>query len=124
MAAYSQDLRDRVLTACLRGERPVNVAARFEVSRAWVYRVWQRFRETGENQSKPIGGYRRSRLEGFDQLLAEWINQQADLTLAEICQRLAVQEGVTISQSALWCRLKCLGYTFKKNRGRRRTTKA
>ncbi|MDR0250277.1 MAG: IS630 transposase-related protein, partial [Burkholderiales bacterium] len=36
MAAYSQDLRDRVLSALERGERPTEIARRFEVSRRWV----------------------------------------------------------------------------------------
>ena len=33
MHAYSQDLRDRVLRALDRGDRPVAIAERFEVSR-------------------------------------------------------------------------------------------
>jgi hypothetical protein len=37
MEAYSQDLRDRVLRALERGERPVDIARRLEVSRIWVY---------------------------------------------------------------------------------------
>ena len=36
MNAYSQDLRDRVLRALERGERPTAIADRFEVSRVWV----------------------------------------------------------------------------------------
>lgn len=42
MDAYSQDLRDRVLRALERGERPTAIAARFEVSRVWVYQVQNR----------------------------------------------------------------------------------
>ena len=36
MHAYSQDLRDRVLGALARGERPSAIARRYEVSRMWV----------------------------------------------------------------------------------------
>jgi transposase len=39
MAAYSRDLRQRVLRACDSGMRAGAVKARFEVSLAWVYRV-------------------------------------------------------------------------------------
>ena len=39
MHAYSQDLRDRVLRALERGERPSDIARRLEVSRVWVYDV-------------------------------------------------------------------------------------
>ncbi|RMW95089.1 transcriptional regulator, partial [Allofranklinella schreckenbergeri] len=35
MRAYSQDLRDRVLAALERGERPSAIARRYEVSRMW-----------------------------------------------------------------------------------------
>ena len=56
MHAYSQDLRDRVLGALERGERPSDIARRFEVSRVWVYQVRDRFRHHGERCSHPIGG--------------------------------------------------------------------
>jgi hypothetical protein len=36
MSSYSQDLRNRVLDALERGERPSMVARRFVVSRSWV----------------------------------------------------------------------------------------
>src|ERR1035441_6405327 len=39
MQSYSQDLRDRVMWALDRGERPTAIARRLEVSRVWVYRV-------------------------------------------------------------------------------------
>ena len=47
MQSYSQDLRDRVLWALDRGERPTAIARRLEVSRVWVYRVRERREKTG-----------------------------------------------------------------------------
>ena len=47
MAAYSMDLRKRVVRACDSGTPPAAVAARFEVSLAWVYRLVQRRRLKG-----------------------------------------------------------------------------
>ena len=35
MQSYSQDLRERVLWALQRGERPTSIARRLEVSRVW-----------------------------------------------------------------------------------------
>ena len=55
MQAYSQDLRDRVLRAVARGERPTDIAKRFEVSRVWVYQVAQRYRSSGERGSLQVG---------------------------------------------------------------------
>ena len=56
MDAYSQDLRDRVLRALERGERPTAIADRFEVSRVWVYQVRNRLTQTGPRGSLQIGG--------------------------------------------------------------------
>src|SRR5919108_1719345 len=47
MAAYSRDLRQRVVRARDGGMPVAAVAARFDVSVAWVYRVLQRRRMTG-----------------------------------------------------------------------------
>src|SRR5437868_5767715 len=47
MAAYSLDLRTRVVRACDSGMPAAAVAERFDVSPAWVYRLLQRRRETG-----------------------------------------------------------------------------
>jgi transposase len=119
VAAYSQDLRDRVLAALERKERPAEIARRFEVSRDWVYEVKNRFEREGLRDSKPLGGYRRSRVAAFETHLRKWIGEQPDLTLAELCQRLA-GKGVSIKPSALWHQLNKWGLTFKKNSRRRR----
>jgi transposase len=70
MQAYSQDLRERVLRALDRGERPSEIARRFEVGRAWVYHVRDRLQSTGERGSFQIGGHRRSRLAEFQPMLS------------------------------------------------------
>ena len=119
MAAYSQDLRDRVLRACERGESPTTIARRLEVSRVWVYQVWNRYQQSGQRGSHKIGGYRRSKLQDFEDLLSSWIKAEPDLTLAEMCTRLKTQ-GITVSPSTLWYRLDRLGLTVKKNAARRR----
>ena len=119
MHAYSQDLRDRVLWALERGERPTATARRFEVSRMWVHRVRARWQKGGLRCSLPMGGYRRSRLAGLEPVVRSWIEQKADLTLAETCARLA-ERGVTIRVPALWHQLDKWGLTFKKNPARQR----
>ena len=54
MEAYSQDLRDRVLRALERGERPTAIAARFEVSRVWVYQVQNRLTQPSGIEGRDI----------------------------------------------------------------------
>jgi transposase len=119
MQAYSQDLRERVLRALDRGDRPTAIARRFEVSRVWVYQVRDREQQTGQRTSFPIGGHRRSRLAEREQVLRTWIAAQPDLTLAELQERLA-QQGVTSKIGALWHQLNKWNLTFKKNSARQR----
>ncbi len=119
MHAYSQDLRERVLWAVERGERPTAIARRFEVSRMWVHRVRERWRKGGLRCSLPMGGHRRSRLATLELVMRSWIEQKPDLTLAETCTRLA-EQGVTIRVPALWHQLDKWGLTFKKNPTRQR----
>ena len=119
MHSYSQDLRDRVLWALERGERPTAIARRLEVSRVWVYQVRKRKQATGLGSSFPIGGHRRSRIADMEATLRAWIEQQPDLALTEICDRLA-ERGVAIKIGALWHQLNKWGLTFKKNPARQR----
>jgi transposase len=119
MQSYSQDLRDRVLWALGRKERPTSIARRLEISRAWVYRVRDREQKTGKRTSFQIGGHRRSRVAEMKSVLCAWIEQEPDLSLAELCQRLAKQ-GVSIKTGALWHQLNKWNLTFKKNPARQR----
>jgi transposase len=119
MEAYSQDLRDRVLRALERGERPTVIANRFEVSRVWVYQVRNRFTQTGQRSSLPIGGHRQSRVAGMESTLRAWLKETGDLTLAELCTRLAAH-GIAIKVPALWHQLDKWKLTFKKNPTRQR----
>lgn len=119
MRAYSQDLRDRVLRALGRAERPSDISRRFEVSRMWVYEVRRRWEEQGRRSSLPMGGHRRSRIAHLEGTIRGWIESQPDLTLAELCERLQ-GEGITIKSPALWHQLDRWGLSFKKNPARQR----
>src|SRR6218665_3993289 len=118
MQAYSHDLRDRVLKAIEQGDRPTDIAKRFEVSRVWVYKVKTRLEE-GIRHSFQIGGDRKSFPHPVEPMLREWIKDRADLTLREMCERLA-EHGITIKAPALWHQLNKWGLSFKKNSARQR----
>ena len=120
MHAYSQDLRDRVLRALARGERPTAIARRLEVSRVWVYQVRHRLEAEGLRCSLPMGGYRRSRIAHLEAKMRAWIKAEPDLTLAQLCERLATEEGITIKVPALWHQLDKWDLSFKKNPARQR----
>jgi transposase len=119
MAAYSQDLRDRVLRALERAEGPTKIARRLEVSVRWVYEVKERYEVSGERCSRPVGGYRRSCLVDKERQIRAWIKAEPDLTLMEMCERLAKQ-GIAIKVPALWHQLDKWNLSFKKNAARQR----
>lgn len=123
MQAYSQDLRDRVLRALERKERPTEIAERFEVSRVYVYNVKRRM-AAGDRSAHRIGGHRVSRLAEHESLLRGWIATQPDLTLQEMAVRLAQEVGLRLTPVAIWQQLNRWGLTFKKNPTRRRAKPA
>jgi transposase len=84
MAAYSQDLRERVLRALARGEGATSIAQRLEVSLRWVYHVKDRYERHGERGARRLGGYRRSRLAAFEARIRGWLAEQVDLTFRTV----------------------------------------
>lgn len=109
-AAYSQDLRDRVLAACDRGMPTKQVAEVFCVSRAWVRRVKQRRREHGETGPRKMGGPGPVKIDRVR--LAELVREHPDATLKELRAML----GVDCAESSICTALKRMGLTFKKRR--------
>ena len=117
-AAYSQDLRDRVLAAYDRGMATKQIAEALMVSPAWARRVRQRRREFGETTPRKVGspGVRK-----FDRVrLAELVEAPPDATAPELRAML----GVACGDAATYKALKKLGYTFKKRRSTRRSRTA
>ena len=113
-AAYSQRLRDRVLAACDHGIPTKQVADVFAVSPAWVRRVKQRRRESGELTPRPLGGRRRWKIDR--ERLAELVREHTDATFEELRAIL----GVECAESAIRTALKKLGFTYKERRLRGR----
>jgi transposase len=96
---------------------PAAVAARFEVSLAWVYRVLQRRRDTGSIAPRRQTKFRRRTLSADDEVrLVALITARPDATLAELQHALPTRAAL----STLWRTIDRLGLTFKKNRTRRR----
>jgi transposase len=124
MQTYSRDLRERIVAARQQGHSAQEIARLFRVSKRSVERFWQKYLATGGVEPKQRGGYRRSRLEKHDAKLRRWIKEKADLTLAQLQERLAQDLGIQLGTTALWHRLERLGLSYKKNPARRRTKPA
>ncbi len=119
MAAYSMDLRSRVLHDSDRGLPSKEVAAKYTVSLSWVNRVKQRKRETGEIAPRKQTKFReRSLTADQEQRLIFLITARPDATLSELRDALPT----TAALSTLWRTIDRFGVTVKKNGTRRRTT--
>ena len=112
-AAYSQDLRDRVMAVRERGLKTKQVAGFFGVSAAWVRRVMQRKRECGETAPRPRGGVTVVKIDLAR--LRELVQQQPDATARQLHERL----GIECTVSAVDMALRRLGLSFKKRRSMR-----
>jgi transposase len=121
MAAYSMDLRTRVLTDWDAGMKADDVAAKYRVSRAWVHRLVQRRRERGEIAPRRQTKFRARTLAPEQEERLRWlVLAQPDRTLVELRTALST----TASLTTIWRALERLQLTVKKNRTRRRTTPA
>ena len=99
MAAYSMDLRTRVLRDSDAGMASKDVAAKYAVSRAWVDRVKQRRRETGEVTPRRQTAFRRRTLNAHhEQRLVFLITARPDATLAELLDALPTNGGALTSR--------------------------
>ena len=119
-AAYSNDLRVRVLKDADGGLSSKALADRYHVSRAWVDALKQRRRDTGSFEAREQTKFRGRVLAGQEHRLAALLAARPDATLAELRDALATSAGL----STVWRAIGRLGFTVKKNRLRRRATSA
>lgn len=109
--AYSMDLRARVLAACEAGVPTRAVAQQYQVRRAWVDRLKQRWREAGEMGPRRPRRFKPQALAGHMEQLRALVAAQPALTLAEIRHAL----GVSCSVVSVWRAVRRLGVTGKKS---------
>lgn len=112
---YSQDLRDRVLSAVDGGMPPAEVAELFEVNVSYVYKVLIRRRTMGITTALPWAAGRRPKLETYEEALRGHVAECSDATLEEIRAWLILEHGVEVSIGCLWNTLKRLKLPLKKS---------
>jgi putative transposase len=118
-AAYSMDLRTRVLKDAEAGLTSKELAERYRVSRAWVDALKQRWRDTGSIAPlKQVKFRRRALAADQEHRLVALVTARPDATLSELRDALQTAAGVT----TIWRALDRLDLSLKKNRTRRRTT--
>ena len=113
-APYSQDLRDRVVSAVSNGSSARGAAKRFGIGLGTAVRWAQRLRAEGHARARAMGGDRRSRLTGHREAVLTLIAHQPDLTLEEIRSALIERHGITVGQGTVSRFLKSHNITLKK----------
>ena len=104
MKPYSQDLRERVASACAQPGRTIaQVAVAFRVSTAFVNKLLRRQRTTGSVAARPHTGGPAPKLDAVAQAqVVAWVGQQPDVTLAELQTTLAADGGPAVSLTLIW----------------------
>jgi transposase len=115
-AAYSMDLRERVIRDAEAGISTKVLAERYHVSIAWVDALKQRKRETGSIAPKTQKKFRARVLAGQEDRLKALVTANPDATLDELRQGLRTSAGL----ATIWRELDRLDLTVKKNGTRRR----
>jgi transposase len=117
MAAYSQDLRDRVIDAVLlEGMSRRGAAARFGVSESAAIKWVERVERIGSRAAAKIGGYKPMKLEPYRAFIEAQRAEKPDITLQGLCDRLLAERGVKTYTSVMSRFLRHLGVTLKKRR--------
>ena len=110
--AYSQDLRDRVLSA---QGTALAVGERLNVSPSHVVKVRARRDQLGEQSARAQKCQVPAKLAGHDEALRARVRQVPDATLAEMVEWTRTTLAVTVSVGTMWKRLKLLELTLKKS---------
>ena len=121
MAAYSIDLRQKILHACERrlGSQRA-LADLFGVSLSFVEKLLRRHRLTGDIAPKPHAGGQRLRLDAAaNTLIRRLVHDNTDVTLEELCARVADELGVRVSLATMCRVLQRLGLPRKKSHSTR-----
>jgi len=113
------EIRQRIVLAFDQGHTREEIAELYNVGPASITRFLTRRRDTGSLNPSPRPGRTPILDEGVDAQMREWIQERPDLTLRELRERLT-GIGYPVGLTAVFRRLKCLGFSVKKNDARRR----
>lgn len=118
MKAYSFDLRQKILRACdQRFGSQRAVAVLFGVSQSFVEKLLRRRRDTGDIAPRPHAGGRQASCDAAAlALVRRLVQEQPDVTLAELCEQLWAQRGLPVSVPTMSRIATQLGWPRKKSR--------
>jgi transposase len=115
MEAYSVEFRSEVLAACDANEGTHAVALRFKVSKAWVRRIKQQRRETGQ-----IAPQKRTPSQPKWHAWADWllakVADRPDIYLRELQAELKAERGEEVCLTTICNACRALDQSRKKRR--------
>lgn len=120
--AYGDDLRRKFLEAYDQGEASlVQLAEVFRVSPGWAKKISAQRRRSGQMERVPHKPGRKPRVsEPVRQQVKTWFDLKADLTLAEVQDKLRSEAGIQLSLPQIWHLLRKLNLRLKKATPRHR----
>lgn len=121
MRAYSEDLRQRVVSGVEQGKRPEEMAETFQISSASVRRFVKQKREQGHLRSQLPPGRPRSLSAGHEAALVKQVEEHKDASLTEHTEMLYKATGRRVSLMTVQRTLLRLGITRKKDKTAERT---
>ncbi len=112
--AYSADLRSRVIDAISAGLSTRKAADRFGIGISTAGTWYRWFRATGERAARKQGKPPGSKLDAHEAFILGLVEENADISLTEIAERLLAQRCVSAVPSTVCLFFKKRDITFKK----------
>ena len=116
MKPYSQDLRERAIAVLEAGRTQAEVAAQFSIHKSTLEKWWYRWRDTGSCAALPSAQGPKRTLQAAESLIRSEVKKRPDVTLAELCERVAEAKGLQVSPSMMCRELQILNLPLKKSR--------
>ena len=116
MKPYSQDLRERIVAAVTDTKlSQAKIAKAFKISQSTLEKWLQRWRDTDNYAALPHGGGHILVLRNCETFIRTQVKKQPDLTLDELCARVAQVKGIRASPSMMCRELRRLNLPRKKS---------
>jgi len=112
--AYSSDLRERVIDAIDGGLSTHKAAKRFDIGVATAVRWHRAWRDHGDREARKQGPKGGGKLDAHEAFILRLVEEQADITLVEIGERLVAERSISAAPSTVWLFFERRGITFKK----------
>ncbi len=112
--AYSSDLRERVIDAIDGGLSTHKAAKCFDIGVATAVRWRRAWRDHGEREARKQGPKGGGKLDPHEVFILELVEEQPDITLVEIGERLVAERSISAVPSTIWLFFERRGITFKK----------